>query len=109
MKASIRVKLSSNNGLVQDDVSREYWDSLTPTRLRSGEEMLWKACLDEALSCLRGNCDKHKNKYESHGYRNKQETLRWFRSDDEHVGSFVFVCDVLGLDYRAVRKVALGR
>ena len=68
------------------------------------EKALWLAVLDQALNDLTFT-----------GYASRSEELRaqrsayaWLRSDSQEPGSFLFICDILGLDLAWFRKQLFG-
>jgi hypothetical protein len=69
-------------------------------RRTPAEKALWLAVLDQALNDLTYT-----------GYASRSEEIHahdsaylWLRSDSRSLGSFLFVCDVLGLDAAWFRK-----
>ena len=58
---------------------------------------LWLAVLENAIDDLLG-----RNVIE------QKKALHWFRSDDDCVGSFVFICNALDVDHLKMRKKILG-
>lgn len=73
------------------------------------EQQLWMAVLTEAVDDLGAgpNLDSSNDIARRRAQIN-QEARSWFLSDRSDVGSFRFVCDVLGLDAVYFRKKALS-
>ena len=57
---------------------------------------LWLAVLENAIDDLLG-----RNVIE------QKKALHWFKSDDDYIGSFLFICVHLDVDYLKMRKKIL--
>lgn len=81
---------------MQGNESVDNWNDIHRRFQPSPEWRLWSAVLSSAvhdLEAARGNRVLY----------NKQ--LEWFYSDDEDVGTFRYVCDSVGVDYQAFRRL----
>lgn len=90
------LKLFLNN-LVEAD--------LLPEQLNSGngnkqqpEKDLWLAVLEDAIGCYLKIGETKRAK------RFRRETEDWFISDDNFIGTFLWICDVIGLNADYIRK-----
>lgn len=83
-----------------------------PDRHWSGEQKLLKAMLVEALDSLRGvglPTEGPKSRRHSQA-RYQADAEAWIlNNEDEEWGSFLYICEHLGLDVGQVRKAVLGR
>ncbi len=76
------------------DLENEVQHELSPHDL-----ILWKAVLMQALDDL-----KRVNETESNGQFFLYDPRGWFDSEGDEVGSFLWVCRVLGLDVSIIRS-----
>lgn len=69
----------------------------------NGQRTVWSAALVNALQDWYGNATTSglKPKYKQY-YQNL--AVEWFASDDDFVGSFIFICGVLELDPDKIRR-----
>jgi hypothetical protein len=77
------------------------------------ENALWLAVLEDAYHCLRprrilGRAPRRGSRRAREGANERYEAEAWIRSDADHVGSFCFVCDVLGLESEWIRQLMIG-
>lgn len=77
------------------------------------ENELWLAVLEDAYHCVRprrilGREPKQGSRRAREGANERNEAEAWILSDAIHVGSFRFVCDVLGLEFDWTRRLILS-
>jgi len=77
------------------------------------ENALWLAVLEDAYHCVRprrilGREPKSGSRRAREGASEREEAAAWILSNADHVGSFSFVCDVLGLDPDWTRRLMMG-
>lgn len=84
---------------------------LAPGKAETPEIRLWRAVLEDAFTCLAGRamasaCGRTvPNKWRR---RIAGETHAWVQSEADGVGSFVFCCQVLGIEPGRMRRRAEG-
>lgn len=67
------------------------------------EFKLWYAVLNRAIVDLKVSKCGADNRIET----TRQEAVRWFKSDENEVGSFLWICDILDLCPNLTRKTYL--
>ncbi len=83
---------------------------ILPPKHATGHQRLWAAVLDNALLGLAGRGAFLNGKSTHEGKRGLyDEALTWLTSTLTQPGSFIFICDHLGLDADLVRDRVLTR
>ena len=94
--------------------TKETLSALQELRYRSthvGEIGLWLCVLKDAILCACGKVpatakgQKSKEDYEADKQEEIKRAQAWFKSDNTMVGSYLWVCDVLGYDAGKLREL----
>lgn len=77
------------------------------------EKELWLAVLEDACNCVHprrvlGREPKRGSRRAREGANERTEAQAWILSDADYVGSFRYVCDVLGLETDWTRRLLLS-
>ena len=65
--------------------------------MTEGCRRLWAAVLEQAVEDVKRGRD------------NSDTALSWFQSDSENVGSFLWVCGILGIDPESIKRILVQR
>ncbi len=89
-----------NSGFFEPEVILPAQFTARCRNVTSGEYRLVVAVLDDAIHCYR----THLGTKDRIGQQLFRESEAWLMSSDKSAFSFLYICDVLGMDPRAVRE-----
>lgn len=96
-QSALRRSFLADPSFVSVDGIQEYNFKFEPPHKPLPEAGLWAAVFELAVADCRGRCEKK-----------KRAALAWIESTRQGEGSFLWVCDVIGLDAGAVRGRVKG-